>query len=334
MNFTGLYKSYGDITESRELNQDTSPVDGIDIVINVSFSFVLNTLLCLIFAYLHNLTLAKQCVLLVLYKEFIIVLVLCLCLMNALPIGVYFYGYPLHWVSASIITFCLRIGTAVLLLLANVIHFLKYRMNKEKMLDPPMPWGEDEERGLLWIRVFCWGFAIGFVTTMHLCGIHTAYYHLAIGQSVNQSEPSINSGLNIFLLATCALFVAGEYYHQKNNDGQAFDPVVSRRLKFLVLSFVAAALFASIVNILANTPTTSEQFGIWIRRNIFTNVLIVEIVIAIGTLSMVGQVKSYAMKLMTNIYEQVFFLNIYLVPLFLFIVINGSLFIIYQVFDI
>ena len=334
MNITELYRSHADITEVRELNQDTSPVDGIDIVINVSLSFVLNTLLCLIFAYLHNLTLAKQCVLLVLYKEFIIVLVLCLCLINALPIVVYFYGYPMNWVSAIIITFCLRIGTAVLLLLANVIHFLKYRMNKEKMLDPPMPWGEDEERGLILIRVFCWGFAIGFVTTMHFCGIHTAYYYLAIGQGVNQSEPPMNSGLNIFLLATCALFIAGEYYHQKNNDGQTFDPVVSRHLKFLVLSFVAAALFAAIVNILTNTPTTSEQFDIWIRRKNFTNVLIVEIVIAIGTFTMVWQVRSHAMKLITNIYEQLFFLNIYLVPLFLFIVINGSLFIIYEVFDI
>ena len=229
------------------------PIDGFNILISASLTLVVNTLLCLIFAYLHSVTLAKECLLLRLYKEFIIVLVLCSCLGNGLSIGIYTYGYPMNWIPATIITGCLRIGAIILLLLANVVHLLKYRMNKEKMLDPPMPWGEDEERGLLLIRVFCWGFAIGFVTTMHLCGIHTAYYHLAIGQSVNQSQPSINSGLNIFLLATCALFVAGEYYHQKNNDGQAFDPAVSRRLKFLVLSFVAAALFAAIINILTNT---------------------------------------------------------------------------------
>ena len=321
------------INEASGINVDV-PVDGFNLVISVSLTLVLNTLLCLIFAYLHSLTLAKECMLLLLYKEFIIALVLCSGLINGLSIGIYTYGYPMHWIPATIMTVCLRIGTINLLLLAKIVQYLKYRMNKEKILDPPMPWGEDEERGLIWIRVFCWGFAIGFVTTMHFCGIHTAYYHLAIGQGVNQSGPSINSGLNIFLLATCALFIAGEYYHQKKNDGQAFDPVVSRRLKFLVLGFVAAALFAAIVNILTNTPTTSIQFDIWIRRKFFTNVLIVEIVIAIGTLSMVGQVKLHAMKLLTNIYEQVFFLNIYLVPLFLFIFINGSLCIVYHVFDI
>ena len=68
MNLTGLNKVNGDITGISELIKDNSPVDGVDIVINVSLSLVLNALLCLIFAYLHNLTVAKQCILLALYK--------------------------------------------------------------------------------------------------------------------------------------------------------------------------------------------------------------------------------------------------------------------------
>ena len=317
------------------MTQDNPPVDGIDIVINVLLSLVLNTLLCLIFAYLHSVNIAKQCVLLSLYKEFIIVLVLSLCVINAIPIGIYFCGYPMHWIPAKIITSCFRIGSTQLLLVANVIHFLKYRMNKEKMLDPPMPWGEDEQRGVIWIRVFCWGFSIGFVIIMDLCGVHTVYYYIAIGQGeLNQSEPFINSCLPIFLLATCAFFIAGEYYYTKKNDGQAFNPAVSKLLKFLVFSVVAAALFAAILNILMDTPTNLMHFNIWIRRKVFSGVLIVQIIIAIGTISIADQVKSYVLKLMTNIYDQVFFLNIYIVPLFLFIVIHGGLCVVYQVFNI
>ena len=334
MNLTGVYKVNGDITGLSEMIKDNSVVDGVDILINVLLSLVLNALLCLIFAYLHNLTLAKQCVLLALYKELIIVLVLCLSLINSIPIGTYLYGYPMDWIPAMIITFFLKIGTTELLLVANVIHFLKYRMNKEKMLDPPMPWGEDEHRGLIWIRVFCWGFSIGFVITMHLCGIHTVFYHLSIGKSVDQSVTFINSGLNIFLLLTCTLFIVGEKHYQKNNDGQVFDPVISRRLKFLVWTFVVAALFYAILDFLSETPETSMHFNIWIRRKFLTGVLLVQIMIAIGTILMTDQVKLYVLKLMTNIYDQVFFLNIYLVPSFLFLVINGSLCIVYQVFDI
>ena len=334
MNLTGIYKGNGDIIALSEMIKDDSVVDGGDILINVSLSLVLNALLCIIFAYLHNLNLAKQCVLLDLYKELIIVLVLCVCLINSIPIGTYLYGYPMDWIPAKIITFVLKIGTTELLLVANVIHFLKYRMNKEKMLDPPMPWGEDEHRGLVWIRVFCWGFSIGFVIIMHLCGIYTVYYQLSTGKDVNPSVTLINSSLNVFLLATCALFIVGEKHYQKNNDGQVFDPVISRRLKFLVWTFVVAALFYAILDFLSESPGTSMHFNIWIRRKFFTGVLLVQIIIAIGTISMADQVKLYVLKLMTNIYDQVFFLNIYLVPLFLFIFINGSLCIVYHVFDI
>ena len=171
------------------MTQDNPPVDGIDIVINVLLSLVLNTLLCLVFAYLHSVNIAKQCVLLSLYKEFIIVLVLTLTMGNLISIGMYTHGYPMNWIPATIITIFMRIGFIVLLLLANIIQLLKYRMNKEKMLDPPMPWGEDELKGVIWIRVFCWGFSIGFVIIMHLCGVHTVYYYIAIGQGEsNQSD--------------------------------------------------------------------------------------------------------------------------------------------------
>ena len=308
------------------------PVDGFNIVISVSLTLVFNTLLCLIFAYLHSVTLAKECLLLRLYKEFIIVLVLCSCLGNGLSIGIYTYGYPMHWIPATIITGCLRIGAIILLLIANVVHLLKYRMNKEKMLDPPMPWGDDEQRGMIWIRVFCWGLSAGFVITMYVCGIHTALYHSSIGEDFDRSIPIIHSGFNIFLVATCAIFIIGENYYLKTNDGQAFDPVVSRRLKYLVLGFVFALLFSAISNIFIQTTLVS--LGIWIQKKRFVLMLIVEIVMAICTILNSDQLRSYISKLMTTIYEQAFFLNIYLVPLFLSIIINGGIYIVYKVLDI
>ena len=128
MNITGVNEIY-----------DYSSISGFDIVFNASLTLLLNTLWCLIFAYLHNLTLNKQCVLVALYKEFIIALVLTLTMGNLLSIGMYTHGYPMNWILATIITICTRIGFIVLLLLANIIQLLKYRMNKEKMLDPPMP---------------------------------------------------------------------------------------------------------------------------------------------------------------------------------------------------
>ena len=311
---------------------DYVPVDGFNILISVSLTLVLNTLLCLIFAYLHSVTLAKECLLLRLYKEFILVLVSCSGLINGLSIGIYTNGYPTHWLPATIMTVCLRIGTINLLLLANIVQFLKYRMNKEKMLDPPMPWGEDEHRGLLRIRIFYWGLSIGFVITMYVVGLHTATYHLLIGKDYDQSIPIIHSGLNILLLLTCFFFIIGENYFRKRNDAQAFDPVVSRRLKYLILGFVFTALITAICNI--SIQTMSKSLGLWIKKRVFNSLLVVEILVAIYTISNAEQLKSYISKLMTNIYERAFFLNIYLVPLFLFILIHGCLYVVYQLFDI
>ena len=319
------------ITEVHETHADV-PEDGFDIVIRASLTLVLNTLLCLIFAYLHSVTLTKECMLLRLYKEFIIVLVLCLCLANGLSIGIYTYGCPMNWIPATIITVCLRIGTIILFLLANIVQLLKYRMSKEKMLDPPMPWGDDEKKGMIWIRLFCWGLSIGFVITMYMFGKHTALYHLSIGQDFDLSVPIIHIGLNLFLLSTCLLFTFGESYHRKKNEGQAFDPVVSRRLKYLVLGFVFATLFIAISNIFIQT--TLKQYIFWFKKHISNFRKIVEIVMAIYTISKSDQLKSYISKLMTNIYEQAFFLNIYWVPLFLFVLIHGCLCMVYHVFEI
>ena len=298
------------ITEINEIH-GLDTVGGLDVIINVSLTLVLNTLLLLIFAYLHSVSLAKQCVLLDLYKEFLIVHTLCISLINALPITICTYGHPMNLIPATIVTFCLAIGTIVLLLLANVIHLLKYRMNKEKMLDPPMPWGDDEQRGMIWIRVFCWGVSIGFVITVYVCGIHTALYHTSIGKDFDRSIPIIHSGFNIFLVATCTIFIIGENYYLKSNDGQVFDPVVSRRLKYLILGFVLAALFSAISNIFIHTALM--PLSIWIQRKRFVLMLIVEIVMVICTILNSDQLRSYISKLMTDIYDQSNLSMIYLV---------------------
>ena len=323
MNITGVNEIY-----------DYSSISGFDIVFNASLTLLLNTLSCLIFAYLHNLTLNKQCVLVALYKEFIIALVLTLTMGNFISIGMYTHGYPMNWIPATIITICTRIGFIVLLLFANIIQLLKYRMSKEKILDPPMPWGDDEQRGMIWIRVSCWGFSAVLSIIMYACGIHTPFYYLSIGKAVNPYVPIIRSSIDIFLLATCTLFIVGEKYYQKNNAEQVFDPIVTRRLKYLILGFLLVSLFLAITTIFVNTPSTPWLFGVWSRGKMLTILLIGHLVIAIGTISNADQIKSYILKLMKNIYDQAFFLNIYLVPLFLFILIHGCLYIFYRVFDI
>ena len=309
-------------------------VNGVDLIIITSLTFVLNILLFLLCSYLQSVSLAKQCLLLYLYKDFLIVLVLCLSWIEGACVLMFVCTLPIGWIPATIIHFCLRVGIIVLLLLANIITILKFRMSKEKMLDPSMPWGDDEKKGLLWIRAFCWVFSIGIVTTMYICGIRSTHFYLLTGQDVKQSMSYIDLLLNIILLGTCAFFIIGENYYQIVNQGQGLDPMVSKGVKYLVFGFLLIILATMIGNVSILVPTIPFQFIIWLRRKSIFVMLIVEIVIAVCIILESDHIKSHVSKFVASIIDQAFFLNIYLIPLFIFIVMHSTLYIIYYVLDL
>ena len=121
-------------------------IDGFDVIITTVYSLAVNTLFGFIFAYLSNVSLAKQCLLLYLYKDFVMVFIAYSCWLEVSFLYVYTYGdVQIDWIPAAIIAFGVRCGVSVLLSLAAVISFIKYRMKKETILDPAMPWGEDDE---------------------------------------------------------------------------------------------------------------------------------------------------------------------------------------------
>ena len=322
MNTAGLNETY-----------EYLQVNGVDLIIITSLTVVLNTLLFLLCSYLQSISLAKQCVLLYLYKDFLIVLILCLTWIEGASMLMYACTLPIDWILATIIHFCLRVWNIVILLLANIITILKFRMNKEKMLDPLMPWGDDEKRGLMWIRTFCWVFSIGIVTTMYVCGIKSTHFHLLTGQDVEESMSYLDLLLNMVLLGTCALFIIGENYYQIINQGQGFDPTVSKNVKYLVFGFLLIILATMIGNMSILIPTIPLQFTIWLRRKSIFVMLIVEIVIAVCIILEANNIKSHVSKFVANILDQVFFLNIYLVPLFIFIVMHSTIYTIYHLLD-
>ena len=153
-------------------------IDGFDVIITTIYSLAVNTLFGFIFAYLSNVSLAKQCLLLYLYKDFVLVFIAYSCWLELSFLYVYTYGdVQIDWIPAAIITFGVRCGVSVLLSLAAVISFIKYRMKKETILDPTMPWGEDDEKGMKWIRIFCCGPSIGGLSTMYACNIYSTVQH-------------------------------------------------------------------------------------------------------------------------------------------------------------
>ena len=79
----------------------------------------------------------------------------------------------------------------------------------------------------------------------------------------------------------------------------------------------------------------SNVFGMIIQWKINQAIAsITEVIIPCLILFGSDQLKCYAMKSFKNMVEEAFLLNIYIVPTFLVVFINGSLCIVYQIYDI
>ena len=306
-------------------------IDGFDVIITTIYSLAVNTLFGFIFAYLSNVSLAKQCVLLYLYKDFVLVLIAYFCWVEVAFIYVYTYGdVQIDWIPAAIITFGVRCGVSVLLSLAAVISFIKFRMKKETILDPAMPWGEDDEKGIKWIRMFCWGPSFGFLSTMYTCNIYPTLFYIMIGHDSMHSGSYTYVTMDVFLIATNVVLMVIGKYHKATNEQRSFEALVPMRILYLFWNFL---LLMGVGMIIVLVSISSLQYGFWIFRKLVYILFSVNTMVLAGMMLKTEQVKAYASKFARNMLDEAFLRSIYLVPATLFTLINGSLLIIYKVFN-
>ena len=87
-------------------------------------------------------------------------------------------------------------------------------MNRKNMLDPKMPWGEDDTGGIKCICGVCTTLTITFTLTMYGFGIYPKLYYWTIGEDPDKEPEGIiiytvvlillrNQILQIFKLASC-----------------------------------------------------------------------------------------------------------------------------------
>ena len=96
----------------------------------------------------------KECVLVYLYKDIVIVFILSNCIRLITLIVRYSNssGLGISPTKANVIVFVHALLIVLILLLTNTINVVKCYILKSKVLDPPMPWGEDDVLGIKIIR--------------------------------------------------------------------------------------------------------------------------------------------------------------------------------------
>ena len=333
-----------DLVENEEENKRSEPISKSDGYPLVTGIYVIFSLLCfaigsvitvIILSYLRNISLAKQCVLLFLCKDVLATCMFITCLWQIRVLFCYYYGngFSIDILPDQMVSFVMYCFILVLLFMINLISAIRFYMMKTKMLDPPMPWGEDEISGIRKIRAMCVFVSVVITTTLHCFGVFPRLHYAFTGNYIYDglvfSKASlIYPWLLITLLVTCTLLFIASWFYQSAGNSNIVDSIIPRQMIYFVLYFITF-LFVTLFLAMSNV------FG-RINRWKINQVIISITEVIIPSLILFGsdQLKCYATKSLTSVVEEAFLLNIYIVPTFLVVFINGSLCIVYQIYDI
>lgn len=313
------------------LHEDSSyPEVTLSYLSFASFSATLaNALLLTILAYLKNLSLVKQCLLLCLYKD-IVALWICtnssweLRLLLSYSMG---NGQGIDNILSLALSFCLWCLTGLSLLLMNVTAALKLYINKTNALDPPMPWGDDENIGMIYIRATCTFLIIGFTSVLYGLGIYPKIYYLFSGiESPNSfGQPRAATIFPVMLLVLVAsgmiIYLCAKIYKSRNlHLGEAPIPKQLNYLVLMPMIVVFLTIGSSALDILS-----SRNHWKFFRMNIAMLQLATPTVIIIRT----PDLKVYLGKCISSTLDQLFFMQIYLTPALISLFMYGTLYLIY-----
>ena len=303
----------------------------VELIIGTISMIISNLFSFLVLNYLGNLALAKDCLLLYLYKDLICLAICMNCWLEILLV----LGYTIGGVVKTSVTLAkvssfMGCNFLVLLLLnMNLSSALKLYQKKTNILDPPMPWGEDDGKGIKWIRVISTLFTLILTSTMSGLGIYPTAYYWFIGQEI----PSFSNNAMAFpiiwiVLISTPIFTAliGKYYERP--IPHPADSNIPRQIDYFHIIF---CLLFTLMVILgqSNILSSSNAWNLW-----KIHLLAIQVAIPVLTVLKENQLRRYAYNLLKSNLEELFFYQIYLTPTLVCLLMNITLYFIYDVFGI
>ena len=202
---------------------------GIPFILASLLTLLFSTiLLSLIWSYLNNLSITKSCLLLYLYKDAVATTLLASYIWIIIIFSCYFNseGFMSNLVQATILSMVLISVELELILILNLVSIIKLYTMKEKVIDPPMPWGEGDDKVSNKIRVMNVVSITFFVSTMHAEGFYPKAFYYFIGDHTPLLElsngPKIFEGvLGVLFIIPTITIILTIFYHQTEEQVQA-----------------------------------------------------------------------------------------------------------------
>ena len=166
---------------------------------------------------------------------------------------------------------------------------------------------------------------------MYACNIYPTLVYIMIGHDLMHSESYIYVTMDVMLIVTNIILMLGGKYYKATNEQRSFEALVPMRILYLFWNFL---LLLGIGMIIVLVSISSLQYGFWIFRKLVYILFLINTMVLAGMMLKTEHVMAYATKFARNMVDEAFLRSIYLVPATLFTLINGSILIVYKIFDI
>ena len=299
--------------------------DGLSIL-----SFICSFLfMVVIFCFLHNSPPERQCFLLYLHKDFVAI---SLSLYSMWFLKVIFTDDEegMGEYAAMFLSFCLISLTQTLLILINLISAFKLYIVRTKLLDPPMPWDTDETFGLTCTRSIVGLLVIGYQVTLFGLGFYPRIYYLFAKQDVALSNTSLISWLYLgpyAALIILYLITSLGSRISKGMENEAIDSIVPKQIKYF--SWVAVGALALVICIVLSARYVVSLKLEWKIIQLMTS--ITQFIFPAAIVINVDQLRSYSITFFKRRRDDMFLLNIFIVPTGLCTLMYVSLCIVYKI---
>ena len=314
-------------------------------MILVSICLTISSLaLGLIYSYLNTVGLAKESILLYLYQNFVVIWGLIHCVWISRTMMTYFntdIEAQMNPSGAMTLAFVSQTLTIAVLSQMILIAIIKIYRTKHLMLDPPMPWGMDDQKGTMILQTICSITSLGLTSVGFILEQYPYwyFYFLGIGASrkqLNGNEPflddfNFSTTVNTILTFTYVACWILRKYHQTGKNETSDNSIPLEMDDF---SGVASTvlLFFSLIRIVQSHEKvrTSDENRLQIVQIMF---LIVLSFPPVWILIRSGKIRCSAVKTMKTLQETIFFLNIYLTPLLITLLMYPCLCLMYNFLD-
>ena len=298
-------------------------ISKINDILGIIGTIAFGSAFLLTLSYLNDVSLSKRCLILYLYKDMIssITLVRIFVMIEALLS--YLNKEGTNWILAMVVSYSLSCCVLYTALNLIFISISKYYMAKVNMIDPQIPMmGGDEKDAIRRVRVLCCLIVAGFAsTTVGLRLYPLMFFRLTIGKEVEDNflmSSLIYRGTLVLLISISGIITMAKKYYETNNEF-LIDRIVPKAIKYISVY----ALLKLILPTIAEVADLAESMTICKFSQSITSILY--IIVPFVLILRSDQLKTHSIRILKNRYDDVFLYSIYLVPTFLFFVINITL---------